>query len=217
MWQGMVSIRQTSTNTISTVTHGANLKTPGEFDQLVNDTMVLQSSLAQEILQSGGLFEGLTLNISEASLNSMLYNITLSTISLGLWNTSTEVTMEDFVNTYSFAGPRRYNLIFPYAVCLLISFGFVALGLYSLYGNSVEGSNGFLQTIQTSRGSAALNAAARGSSLGGPDNVPKELEDLQLVFGELIDADGKSGAVRRAGWGTRSEVRPLVKGARYDG
>lgn len=97
-----------------------------------------------------------------------------------------------------------------------MSSGFAALGLYSLYGNSVAASNGFLQTIQTSRGSVALDAAARGSSLGGPDNVSKELEDLELVFGELTEADGKFGPVRRAGWGTTSEVRPLMKGAYYD-
>ncbi|KAE9362950.1 hypothetical protein N431DRAFT_423291 [Stipitochalara longipes BDJ] len=189
----------------------------GEYDQLVNDTMVLESSLVQYIFETGTKFEGLIFNISETSLNSMLHNITLSTISLGLWNTSTEVITGDFVNTYSFTGHRRYNLIMPYAVCLLVSLGFVVLGLYSLFGNSVAASNGFLQTIQTSGGSVALDAAAKGSSLGGPDNVPKELQSLELVFGELTEPDGKYGAVRRAGWGTRSEIRPLVKGAYYDG
>jgi len=213
----MVSFPRTLIIALTSTAHDANSKTSGESDQFVNDTMVLESSLAQEYIQFNTTFEGLHLNISEASLNSMLYNITLSTISLGLWNVSTEVTRADFVNTYSFAGHRRYSLIFPYAVCLLVSLGFVALGLYSLYGNSVAASNGFLQTIQTSRGSLALDAAARGSSLGGPDNVPKELEDLELVFGEVTEADGKFEAIRRAGWGTRSEIRPLVKGACYDG
>lgn len=181
--------------------------------------MVLESSLVEYAFQAdgGAHLEGLIFNISEASLNSMLHNITLSAISLGSWNTSTHVITGDFVNTYSFSGHRRYSLIIPYAVCLLVSLAFVTLGLFSLFENSVAASNGFLQTIQTSRGSNALDIAAKGSSLGGPDNVPRALEDLELVFGELTEPEGKDGVVRRAGWGTRNEVRALVKGEYYDG
>jgi hypothetical protein len=91
------------------------------------------------------------------------------------------------------------------------------VGLFSLFENSVAASNGFLQTVQTSRGSTAMDFAAKGSSLGGPDNVPRVLEDLELMFGELKEPDGKYGVIRRAGWGTKSEVRPLVKGEYYDG
>jgi hypothetical protein len=187
----------------------------GEYDQIVNDTIVLESSLFQYTFADNE--EGLIFNISEASLNSMLQNITLSTLSLGFWNTSTEVITGNFVNTYSFSGSRRYNLIIPYAVCLVVSLGFVVVGLFSLFENSVAASNGFLQTVQTSRGSTAMDFAAKGSSLGGPDNVPRVLEDLELMFGELKEPDGKYGVIRRAGWGTKSEVRPLVKGEYYDG
>jgi len=158
-----------------------------------------------------------TFDITEDSLNSMLHNITLSTFSLGLWDTSTDVVTRNYVNTYSFAGEQRYNMVVLYAVCLLLALAFVGIGLASLYENSVGASNGFLQTIQTTRGSIALDVATRGSSLGGPDNIPMVLEDLELMFGELKEPYGKEGAVRRAGWGTRDEVRPLVKGEYYDG
>jgi hypothetical protein len=213
-WNQLFILSNNSEPSSLTSTHS------GEYDQIVNDTIVLESSLVQytsdnDVGTNGE--EGLIFNISEASLNSMLHNITLSTMSLGFWNTSTEVTRGDFVNAYSFSGPRRYNLILPYAVCLIVSMIFVGIGLFSLFRNSVAASNGFLQTIQTSRGSAALDLAARGSSLGGPDNVPKELVDLELVFGELSEPDGKNGLVKRAGWGTRSEIRPLVKGEYYYG
>jgi hypothetical protein len=147
----------------------------------------------------------------------MLYNITLSTISLGFWDTSTDVIRGDSINTYSFTGHRRYNLIVPYVVCLILGLVFVTTGLFSLFENRVAASNGFLQTIQTSRGSVSLDAAAKGASLGGPDNMPRVLEDLEVMFGELREPDGKTGAARRAGWGTKTEVRPLVKGADYYG
>jgi hypothetical protein len=187
----------------------------GEYDQEVNDTIVLESSLVQ-YLDDGGL-AGVRFDITEDSLNSMLHNITLSTFSLRLWDTSTDVVTRNYVNTYSFAGEQRYNMVVPYAVCLLLALAFVSIGLASLYENSVGASNEFLQTIQTTRGSIALDIAARGSSLGGPDNIPMVLEDLELMFGELKEPYGKEGAVRRAGWGTRDEVRPLVKGEYYDG
>ena len=193
------------------------MRTLGEYDQEVDTTIVLESSLVQYTTLDDGREEGLAFNISDTTIKDLLYNVTVSVISLGYWNTSTIVTRADWVNTYSFSGFRRYSLILPYALSLLLSLAFVVIGLLSLFENSVAASNGFLQIIQTSRGSAALDHAARGSSLGGPENVPSNLENLELMFGELKRPAGGEGPFRRAGWGTRSEVGPLVKGESYTG
>jgi len=147
----------------------------------------------------------------------MLHNATLSTISIGLWNTTTNVAKGNFTNAYSFSGPRRFILIMPYTACLLVGMVFVRIGLHSLFENVVAASNGFLQIIQTSRGSVDLDYVARGGSLGGPDNVPRALKDIELVFGELKNAASDNGVVRRAGWGSRCEVMPLTKEKYYGG
>ena len=58
-----------------------------------------------------------------------------------------------------------------------------------------------------------LDEAAMKGCLGGPENVPEELSNLKVRFGEL-ESSGH-GDVRRAGFGTVEEVVPLMKGQSY--
>jgi len=72
----------------------------------------------------------------------------------------------------------------------------------------------FEQIITTSTGSSLLDQAAAGGCLGGTESMPKELQDLKIRFGEFIGRE-EPGGVKRAGFGTESEVIALRKGARY--
>lgn len=60
------------------------------------------------------------------------------------------------------------------------------LGLDALYKNGVSASSGgFLEILCTMRGSPTLNGLAAKGSLGGDENILKELEKLQIMFGKL--------------------------------
>jgi hypothetical protein len=61
-----------------------------------------------------------------------------------------------------------------------------------------------------------LHAAASGGALGGQENVPEDLRDLKIRFGELINGEEESKAVtRRVGFGVEDEVVPIQKGVTY--
>lgn len=71
-----------------------------------------------------------------------------------------------------------------------------------------------MQILMTTTGSETLRQAAAGGCLGGQRNIPKELKDLEIIYGELRDGE-KEGGVRRATFGTREEIVELEKGAVY--
>lgn len=138
-----------------------------------------------------------------------MQNITISLLTLANADLGTEITTKNSVAKYQFAFQGK--LIVPYASALGISFVIVVLGLRALVKNGVSASGaGFLQLLCTTKGSKAVDEAAWAGSLGGNENVPKELEDLVVRFGELRDRVGV-----RAGFGVADEVRTLVKGRDY--
>jgi hypothetical protein len=157
----------------------------------------------------------LSFKITEDLLNSLLMNVTLSIMaSYGLWNTTTNVTTMTPVNVYEFSRPM--NLYFPYGVGLLLALVFIVLGALALRQNGVSATDGgFIQLITTTTGSSKLNEAAAGGCLGGSENVPQQLKDLKIRFGETVDAGEGKGLVKRAGFGVEDEVRPLNREARY--
>jgi hypothetical protein len=128
------------------------------------------------------------------------------------WNASVNGTRYTALNVYSFSAPL--NLILPYFVTLALAVPFILLGGLALYWNGVSaGDGGFVQIITTSTGSAILDRAAAGGCLGGDENVPKELNDLEVRFGEFIGRD--DAPVKRAGFGVESEITTLRKGGSY--
>jgi hypothetical protein len=155
------------------------------------------------------------LSITEAKLNEALANLTLNTMfALQQWNTVVLVEIEETANVYSFAA--RKNLIIPYFLSLGVAIPFLILGGISMYQNGVSAiDGGFVQVLMTTTGSKTLEPAAAAGSLGGNENTSKDLPNLQICFGELIDHTGGSGEVRRAGFGTKDETAPLNRSATY--
>jgi membrane-bound inhibitor of C-type lysozyme len=149
------------------------------------------------------------IDLSAEVLQGLLQNITISLLTLANANLTTEVTTRNYVTKYQFAFQEK--LIVPYASALAISFLIVVSGLRALAKNGVSASGaGFLQLLCTTKGSKAVDKMARAGSLGGNENVPKELENLVVRFGELRDRSGV-----KAGFGVADEVRNLVKGRNY--
>lgn len=134
-------------------------------------------------------------------------------IAYGNWNTSTNATRLTTVNVYNFSEPLP--LIIPYFATLLASLPFILLGGVALWKNGVAAiDNSFIQTLTTSTGSAALDKAAAGGCLGGSENVPNELKDLKIRFGEIINRD-EPGRIKRAAFGVEGEVTSLTQGTTY--
>lgn len=157
---------------------------------------------------SGPLFK-----ISQDVLNDYLFKLTTSAmLSYGRWNTTTNATVFETINVYSFSQPL--NLVLPYFTTLLISIPFIILGSLALIQNGVAATDGgFVQIIATTTGSAALDNAAAGGCLGGSDNVTQGLKELKIRFGQLVGR--KPGNIKLAGFGTDAEVVPLQRGTRY--
>lgn len=157
---------------------------------------------------------------TEELLNNLLLNVTLSAITAyGWWNTTVNATVDSLINIYSFSKPA--NLLLPYGLSLLFSLPFIILGLWALYENSVSATDGgFIQLISTSTGSSALKIEAVKGCLGGEENVPEGLKELEVRFGELrskhkYEVGGKRRKIGRAGFGVESEIIPLKKRADY--
>lgn len=139
-----------------------------------------------------GLGQGMHLvktlfNISEEILNTMLLNITLSTIpQYDLWSTPANITRHQTRQRYNFSRPSR--LVSPYFVILGVVLPFLILGAWALRTNGVPATDsGFLQVLMTTRGSPTVNHIAAGGCLGGDPNVPETLKDLPVRFGEVVN------------------------------
>ncbi|RAL13948.1 uncharacterized protein BO97DRAFT_387983 [Aspergillus homomorphus CBS 101889] len=145
--------------------------------------------------------------LTPASLQSMLQNITLSLLTLNQTTTTTTVTKTITVNVYRFPHPAR--LITPYFVALAMALTFLGWGGHALVRNGISASTtGLFQTLCTTRGSERLDDLAMRGCLGGRENVPDELRELKVMFGEMRTKDGS----RVAGLGAAEEVMPLIKG-----
>lgn len=162
----------------------------------------------------------ISFTVTEQKLNDLLLNVTLSAISAyGLWNTTTNVSIDSSTTIYRFSKPE--NLLLPYGLSLLVAFPFILLGFWALKENGVSAiDGGFIQLISTSAGSSALRKEAVKGCLGGEENIPQSLKDLEIRFGDMRNKSkyevGENGReVRKAGFGTQSEILPLNKKADY--
>jgi len=153
-------------------------------------------------------------NVTQDLLNDYLFNMTYSVmVALGTWSTTSNATISTATNVYRLSSPLV--LILPYFLSLALALPFMLIGCIALVKNGVSAMDGsFEQIITTSTGSSVLDRAAAGGCLGGYESVPTELRDLKIRFGEFIGRDGPDG-IKRAGFGTESEVIALRKGAKY--
>ncbi|RAL00769.1 uncharacterized protein BO80DRAFT_425198 [Aspergillus ibericus CBS 121593] len=149
-----------------------------------------------------------TFNITPISIQSLLQNITLSLLTLNQSTTQTTITNTITMNVYTFNRPAR--LITPYFVCLGVGLAFILFGGHALVSNGISASmTGLFQTLCTTRASTRLDDLAAKGCLGGRENVPEDLRNLKVMFGEIRGRDG----VRMAGLGEVEEVVPLKRGA----
>lgn len=167
---------------------------------------------------------GPDLELSAEVLNEALANVTISALNeFSLWSTTANTTTSTSRTFYSFSHP--INLFLSYGLSLLIALPFIVLGIVAFKnGVSAMGGGSFLQVLMTTGASQRLNQAAVGGCLGGGDNIPDQLKDRRILFGEMDDSNqellapasvGKDGALRRAGFGFEGEVMPLRKGGQY--
>ncbi|KAL3257833.1 hypothetical protein ABHI18_006503 [Aspergillus niger] len=177
------------------------------------DMLILHSQpSANTIISLTELYSGPantpSFNITSASMKDLLQNITISLLTMN--QTTTEVTVMNnvTVNVYSFSRPAR--LIAAYFACLGSALAFILFGGHALISNGISASmTGMFQTLCTTRASARLDDLAAKGCLGGRENVPDELRNLKVMFGEIQGKDG----VRMAGLGSVDEVIPLKRGS----
>ncbi|KAI4616751.1 hypothetical protein J4E80_006026 [Alternaria sp. BMP 0032] len=149
------------------------------------------------------------LEITEELLNNALTNITLSAISLGLWQETIPVTFTRYQSTYSFASPL--NLILPYSICFVAASIFAGIAIYSLSRNGTPAADGgFLQIMTATRGNTEMERLVLRHDLTKLDKLPVELRNLKVRYGELVGAD-VPGFEGRFGFGTAEETMGLRK------
>lgn len=138
-------------------------------------------------------------------MQDLLQNRTISLLTIPNIETSTTVSGVIYTQQYIFT--PRTTLIVPYATALGVSLVFLLLGLNALRQSGVSASSGgFMQILCTTRGSPILEEVASKGWSGGSENIPEELEKLQIMIGELR---GNEGTI--AGFGVQGEMTPLVK------
>jgi hypothetical protein len=148
-----------------------------------------------------------SLNITEASINELLANVSISALSLNTWYGMVSVNDTNYRNVYRFSQPLNFFL--PYGLCLATALILVVLGLNALRLNGVPATEGgFLQILLTTTGDTELNKMAAEVSFMDVDKAPKELLDLKVRFGELAGQNA-SGLTRRVGFGTVGETTVL--------
>jgi hypothetical protein len=148
--------------------------------------------------------------ITEALLNDLLTNTTLSTLSLGTWWEMTPVTTTRYRNTYEFS--LRLNLIVPYSVCLAVLSIFSALGIWALYQNDMPVSDGgFLQIMMATRGDTEMEKLVVSNGVSATNRISPELRGLRIRYGKLVIGNGEEDGMEHYGFGTVEETVSLRK------
>jgi hypothetical protein len=159
----------------------------------------------------GGVYDPRdALDLTEAMLNDVLTNLTLSAISLGTWWDMVPVHTTRYQSTYSFANPL--NLILPYSICLAAAILFAAIAIWSLWRNGIPAADGgFLQIMTATRGNTILERLVLKEEFVAIDNMSDELKSLKIRYGELVGEDVLGVEGRRLGFGTVEETVSLRK------
>lgn len=151
-----------------------------------------------------------SLNTTEAMLNEVLANITISAISLGTWWDMVPVTSTRYRSTYLLSNPL--NIILPYSICLAAATVFTAIGMWSLWRNrapAVDG--GFLQIMMAAVGDTEMSRVLLEERLAAIDDMTDELRSLKIRYGELVNANMLGAGGKRFGFGTVDETKSLRK------
>ncbi|CAM1501657.1 Fc.00g036410.m01.CDS01 [Cosmosporella sp. VM-42] len=228
----MYALSKVSNKTTTTLTNGTTVEydpaskgfAPLGLRRLgpINGTIVATSYLNKN-RDSLDPTAAIELDISADLLNEALANVTFSALfSLPYWSTDVQVTKWGIRNYYSFSNP--INLFIPYGASLFVALPFLILGMVALRRNGVTAMDGsFLQILMTTTASKRLNMRAAGGCLGGEVNIPIDLKEERILFGELVKEDVDSltqgseeeTVLQRAGFGLEDEVVPLRKRGRY--
>ncbi|KAH7131814.1 hypothetical protein B0J11DRAFT_480593 [Dendryphion nanum] len=155
------------------------------------------------------IFDPRQLNFTQHLLNELLFNVTISALSLKTWQDRVLVRKDEYKNIYKFSHPQ--NLIIPYAVCMSLGIFFVAVGMFSMWKNRISTvDGGFLQIMLATRGNTEMERLALREGNSSPELISKEMKNLKLRYGELVIERG-SNAPRRFGLGTEEETISLRK------
>lgn len=113
--------------------------------------------------------------------------------------------MSPWENAYSFA--NKHSLIWAYGVSLVLSAGFIVLGIVALGRNGVPAeSGGLMQLLCTTTGdNLAINKEAAKCSMGGSSNFSNELKELRVRYG-YIKSTAEDEGKPRAVFGTEEET-----------
>jgi hypothetical protein len=115
---------------------------------------------------------------------------------------------------------RASDLWAGYAIVIVVTLIFLAVGLITLLENGVASDTGFSRIMVTTR-NPTLDGLSVGACLGG-DPFPTELKKTKLRFGVLDpgSVDGTWSGVEGAGhcaFGTEAQTSMIIKGRRYAG
>jgi hypothetical protein len=150
------------------------------------------------------------INVTEAAINEYLIKMAISALSLDVGKAPVPVNITTYQATYEFSNPL--NLILPYSLSLLFCIVFVVIGIWSWTHNGASAADGgFLQVMTATTGRTRMEDLVVAQHID-KDNLPEELLDLEIRYGELLDADGVGTGV--AGFGTVEETKLLRKGWR---
>jgi hypothetical protein len=156
--------------------------------------------------------ENRNLNITEASLNELLTNITISLLTLHMWTRPVTVNSTEYRNMYHFSRPL--NLILPYVLCLGIGLIIVIVGLLSMWQNGVPATDGgFVQVMMATRGRTEMETLVLQHGLANPGALSEKLQDLRIRYGELVVGEERMAddVGKRCGFGTMEETISLRK------
>ncbi|PVH99348.1 hypothetical protein DM02DRAFT_472655, partial [Periconia macrospinosa] len=174
----------------------------------VRHTIIQQTPLAEPIYNGTERnFNQISYNISPSIVEELMRNVTLSVLNTATTQTSVTVHKTIFKACYMFNEP--YRLIAAYAGALVTSLIFILLGLGALAQNGVAAvPGGFLQVLcTTTDGDGRLNQIAQRADLGGNEGIPRELEELEVRFGEVA----REGKRSFAAFGTVGDTQVLRK------
>lgn len=158
--------------------------------------------------------DGTYIKITEALLNEALTNITVSALSLGTWWRMTPVSFIRYQNTYRFS--NHLYLILPYGVSIGLAMVFTIVALWSCWRNDNAATDGgFIQIMLATRGATEMERLVLKEGCTSADNMPQELKQLKLRYGQLTVGQNIGVDEIRMGFGTVDETICLKKRHRF--
>jgi hypothetical protein len=144
-------------------------------------------------------------NLTEITINEYIRNLSISAISLDVGAAEIPVHDYRYETVYLFSSP--ISIALPYSLCLLFAAISVGIGIWSLVQNGTSAADGgFLQVMTATTGRTRMEDLTQAQHFD-QDKLPKELLDLKIRYGELLDVDGTGTSV--AGFGTVDETKLL--------